>query len=96
MHAGICAGGGPTPCAKARSYRDQRAAIEPIIGHLKSDHRLCRNFLKGIAGDAINLLLAATAWNLRTWLIVFFWRYFFLAYSQPGHRDEYVAIPVRW
>lgn len=56
---------------KKRKRCRRRAAIEPIIGHLKSDYRLSRNFLKGIVGDEINLLLAATAWNLRKWLIVF-------------------------
>jgi transposase, IS5 family len=49
----------------------RRAAIEPIIGHMKSDYRLSRNFLKGIAGDQINLLMAATSWNLRKWMIAF-------------------------
>lgn len=56
---------------KKRKQCRRRAAIEPIIGHLKSDYRLSRNFLKGIAGDQINLLMAATAWNLRKWLIAF-------------------------
>ena len=49
-----------------------RSAIEPIIGHLKHDHRLTRNWLKGSQGDAINLLLAACAWNLRKWMAIFF------------------------
>ena len=52
--------------AKARFRR--RAAIEPRIGHLKSDFRLGRNFLKGQVGDAINLLLAAAASNLSLWM----------------------------
>ena len=43
----------------------QRAAIEPIIGHLKSDHRMKRNFLAGTQGDAVNALLAAAAFNLK-------------------------------
>ena len=43
----------------------RRAVIEPIIGHLKSDFRLARNYLKGFIGDQINLLLAATAWNIK-------------------------------
>jgi hypothetical protein len=34
----------------------RRAAIEPIIGHLKSDFRLSRNLLKGQVGDEINVL----------------------------------------
>ena len=54
---------------KKRKQCRRRAAIEPIIGHLKSDYRLSRNFLKGILGDEINLLMAATAWNLKKWLI---------------------------
>jgi IS5 family transposase len=44
--------------------RRRRSAIEPKIGHLKTDHRLGRCFLKGLAGDAINALLAAAGSNL--------------------------------
>lgn len=50
----------------------RRSGIEPIIGHLKHDFRLGRNWLKGSAGDSINLLMAATAWNLRKWMVIFF------------------------
>ena len=57
---------------KKRKRCRRRAAIEPIIGHLKSDYRLSRNYLKGTAGDEINLLMSATAWNLKQWLIAFF------------------------
>jgi len=57
---------------KKRKQCQRRAAIEPIIGHLKSDFRLSRNFLKGEIGDHINLLMAATAWNLKKWLNHFF------------------------
>ena len=39
---------------KKRKQCQRRAAIEPIIGHLKSDFRLSRNFLKGEMGDEIN------------------------------------------
>lgn len=53
---------------KARKRFRRRAAIEPKIGHLKSDFRLDRNFLKGQIGDAINLLLAAAASNLSLWM----------------------------
>jgi hypothetical protein len=41
----------------------RRAAVEPSIGHLKSEHRLERNRLKGVAGNAINVVLAAAAIN---------------------------------
>ena len=43
----------------------KRAGIEPTIGHLKSDYRLGRNFYKGIFGDAINVMLAAAAYNFK-------------------------------
>lgn len=42
-----------------------RAGIEPVIGHLKSDHRMLRNYLSGVIGDAVNCLLAGAAFNLR-------------------------------
>jgi transposase, IS5 family len=43
----------------------RRSVVEPIIGHLKSDHALGRNFLKGIDGDKINALLAGIGYNFR-------------------------------
>ncbi len=43
----------------------KRAGIEPTIGHLKADHRLSRNFYKGVKGDAINVLLVAAAYNFK-------------------------------
>lgn len=46
----------------------RRAGIEPIIGHLKSDFRLARNFLKGSIGDSINLMLAAATFNFKKWM----------------------------
>ena len=42
-----------------------RAAIEPTIGHLKSDFGMDRNFLRGLLGDAVNALLAGAAYNLK-------------------------------
>ena len=43
----------------------RRAAIEPVIGHLKHDHRMGRNYLAHSSGDAINAVLAAAAYNFR-------------------------------
>ena len=62
-----------TPKAKDSYYQKRkkhklfckRAGIEPTIGHLKADHRLSRNFYKGVKGDAINVLLAAAAYNFK-------------------------------
>ena len=66
-----------------RTKHSKRAAIEPVIGHLKQHYRLCRNYLRGILGDNMNLILAAAAMNfkrrmnlwrteaLRRWLLIF-------------------------
>jgi transposase, IS5 family len=62
-----------TPLTKQNAYQKQkrkedlqrRAAIEPTIGHLKQNYRLGRNFYKGIAGDHINVMLAAAAYNFK-------------------------------
>jgi len=51
----------------------RRAAVEPVIGHLKSDHRMGRNFLAHAQGDAINAVLAAAGYNFRrllAWLAI--------------------------
>ena len=50
---------------KLKEAHRKRAAIEPVIGHLKADHRLGRNFYKGIVGDNINIMLAAAAFNFK-------------------------------
>ena len=61
----------------------RRAAVEPVIGHLKTDHRMDRNFLIGSHGDAANAVLAAVGYNFRrlvawlreflcAWLLVLF------------------------
>jgi IS5 family transposase len=64
------------PKPKDSAYRKQqarvrfrrRAAIEPIFGHAKQDHRMARNYLKRFIGDEINALMAASAFNFRRWL----------------------------
>ena len=67
--------------------RKRRGAIEPKIGHLKSDHRMQRCFLKGLIGDAINATLAAAGSNLLKLLralahaLIFWLRY---AFSGPS------------
>lgn len=50
---------------KLRKQFKRRAGIEPVIGHLKTDHRVARNFYKGIKGDENNILLAAAAFNFK-------------------------------
>ncbi len=53
---------------KARQRFRRRAGIEPVIGHVKHDHRMARNFLKGLTGDAINLFMACAAFNFKKWM----------------------------
>ena len=49
----------------------RRAAIEPVIGHLKQDHRMGRNYLTGRDGDRINEVLAAAGYNF---ILLLRWR----------------------
>ncbi len=49
----------------------RRAAVEPVIGHIKAEHRMDRNYLKGRDGDRANAVLAAAGYNfslLLRWL----------------------------
>ena len=65
---------------KKRKHHRRRAAIEPIIGHLKTDHRVVNNFLKGQIGDSINFMMAAAGFNYKKLMIKLkekvFWLYF--------------------
>lgn len=66
---------GKTPKTATKSLRKwmkRRAAVEPIVGHLKSDYRLNRNHLKGQAGDRANVTLAAAAYNMAELLAWFY------------------------
>jgi hypothetical protein len=48
-----------------KKRKRRRSSIEPVIGHLKSDHRLDRCFLKGRIGDKLNLIGSAAGFNVR-------------------------------
>jgi IS5 family transposase len=83
---------------KAKQRFRRRAAIEPVIGHLKHDHRMVRCYLKGAVGDAINLFMAAAAFNFRKWMrkrggfFLRFWR----AFSSPrAQADGWRTAPHR-
>jgi transposase, IS5 family len=52
-----------TPQIKREMRR--RSAIEPVIGHLKAEHRMDRNYLAHRRGDANNAILAAVGYNFR-------------------------------
>jgi transposase, IS5 family len=60
--------------AAIRREMKRRAAVEPVIGHVKAEHRMDRNYLKGREGDRINAVLAAAGYNfslLLRWLAAF-------------------------
>ena len=82
----------PSPAQRRELKR--RNAIEPVIGHMKSDGRLGRNFLKGALGDAMNAVLCGAGHNLRIILrrLRLFWLWILALYtgsvsrSAPLHR----------
>lgn len=53
---------------KRKKFR-RRAAIEPVIGHLKQHFRMGQNYLHGNNSPQINAFLAATGWNLKKMMI---------------------------
>ena len=57
-----------TLTAQERRLLKRRQAIEPIIGHLKADHRMDRCHLKGEVGDSLHAVLCAAGYNIR-WLL---------------------------
>lgn len=64
--------------ASLKKWLKRRSAIEPVIGHLKHDHRMQRNHLLGKTGDQINIMLSSSAWNLRKiarglLFVLFYW-----------------------
>ena len=90
---------------KQKKYFRKRAGIEPVIGHLKADHRLSRNFYKGIFGDNINVMLAAAGFNFKRMMNK--WKVSFLAYMEQVFRaiismlnwivpDENIKYKSKW
>jgi len=61
-----------------RRWLKRRSAIEPVIGHMKNDGRLGRNYLLGVEGDRMNAILCGAGHNirklLRAFLLFLFWR----------------------
>ena len=83
---------GRTPKALWR-WMKRRAAVEPTIGHLKCEHRLERNRLRGTYGDAINAMLAAAAMNFHK-LLGAFWLYFLRALLGIWGRFHFILAPT--
>ena len=77
---------------KRKQFR-RRAAVEPTIGHLKHNHKMARNYLKGFIGDQINLLMAACAWNLKKWMNIFIHALFLAKdYRQVMVSTQYIKL----
>jgi IS5 family transposase len=57
-----------TLTTKQKRWLKRRSAVEPAIGHLKSDHRMDRCWLQGTLGDALHSISCAAGYNLR-WLL---------------------------
>lgn len=53
---------------KRKKFR-RRAAIEPVIGHLKTDFRMGQNYLHGRFSPQMNAFLAAAGWNLKKMML---------------------------
>ena len=69
-----------------RREMKRRAAVEPVIGHVKAEHRLGRNYLKGRGGDRANAVLAAAGYNfslLLRWLERLLWALFRTLLAAP-------------
>ncbi len=80
---------GLSPAIK-RAFR-RRSAVEPVIGHLKNEHRMGRNHLAHSTGDAINAVLAAVGYNFRLllrWLALLCAFIWILLASAPGRTSR--------
>jgi IS5 family transposase len=75
----------------------RRAAVEPVIGHLKDGHRMDRNFLAGRTGDAANAILAAVGYNFRLLLAWFrqLWRALLASFAQLAYQPSRDLQPSR-
>ncbi|MFC1694094.1 IS5 family transposase [Candidatus Latescibacterota bacterium] len=80
-----------------RKWLRRRCAIEPIIGHLKSDGRLNRNYLNGKVGDKINALLCGSGANIRKLIAAFFlsFRFFKKLTGIMKHSKLFCSMPIQ-
>jgi len=72
----LCKGRKRSMTRTAWHWVKRRVAVEPIIGHLKADHRMDRSHLKGADGDRMNALLAGCGFNIRKLLRELYWLIF--------------------
>jgi transposase, IS5 family len=73
----------------------RRSAVEPVIGHAKSEQRMGRNYLAGQQGDAINTVLAAAGYNFRrllAWLALLLFASLFAMARPAPSQNQSVAV----
>src|ERR1700681_4794935 len=75
-----------------RAMIRRRSAIEPAIGHMKSDGKLDRNWLKGALGDAMHAVLCGAGHNLR--MILMRLRIFLRLFAGPVVHPAQLRIPL--
>jgi len=71
--------------AAIRRELKRRSVVEPLIGHLKNEGRLGRNYLYGIQGDKINALMVSAGYNFKLilrWLRKIFWPLFLESFGR--------------
>lgn len=84
--------------AKRKKFRT-RAAIEPIIGHLKTDFRMGQNYYHGKIGPQINAYASATAWNLKKLmesLVEKLKNALFAFLQKTGCQNIYLIFDLKW
>ena len=72
----------------------RRSAIEPIIGHVKSDHYMKRNMLQGELGDKLNVMFAAIGFNLKK-LMKGLKRLFFCLRTEIQNFGDFICTAVK-
>jgi hypothetical protein len=81
-----------TPAIKREMRR--RSAVEPVIGHLKEDHRMDRNYLAHRHGDLNNAVLAAVGYNFRRlirWLRILLCLILGAIFPKPNYRPPEIS-----
>ena len=71
-----------------RNWFKRRSAIEPVIGHLKSDNRMQKNMLKGEDGDHMNAILSACGFNMRKLMAVFLYSKLIWQFISPKLKNR--------
>ena len=79
-----------------RMWLKRRQAVEPIIGHMKHDHRMDRNYLSSWEGDRINAILAGCGFNMAKLLraAAFFVQILFVVFKQKMGTSERLLLKI--